>query len=788
MKKLNFKSLLIQIFLSFLVLTSVILSLVSIVIYSQYTTQVINETNKTSEKMLSQNAHSVDFIWDWISSYAFELYNDGYIFNLIYGGNASPDEEMYADKKMSQAVVNNPLVYSIYLYNGNMRKIYSSLSRPYSMDDFFDQDILSLLKDKTLYRELEFIPRRIKYNIYGKEYVENILTLIIVDSPLTNEPAKGALIVNIKESQIQNMIQSLNPDEDDEFIIVDKNGKVISHSDSNMFLNDMSAEEHIKKIVTSSSVSGYFTELVNGKKSMVIYKSSDRLKWKFVRISSYEKIIGKTYRMRNLILVLCLILFIVVFIASLWISKKVYSPVNKLVEKISNQGDKKVHKKNISGKSEIEYISESFLKVIENVNYLQYKLKDNMNLIRQELLRNFLKEATSYSGNIEDKFEELGIKIKSKGIMLFLLRIDDYWHVFCSQNNEEDQSLLRFAVANIASEITSMYYVNEAIDMGGEFIAVVFNTDDKDINSSENSISLLEARIIQLIKQIQIYSKKYFNITISGSVGKFAINLLELPQVYEFAKDLSNYRLIYGKESVITTKMISSNIKEEYCYSDEIEKSILDSLRLRKYIQVEEKMTKLFEDLHYMQYSDIIMSISRLSYASLKVVHIFNQTGSIDARLDFGILYKQIVRFDILGEIKEWLLDIYRQAIEKEEDGSQNVKMNYVDKIKEIINSEYGNPNMTVDELAIRVNLSVNYMRAIFKELSGISLSNYINNYRYKRAEELLMKTELTVTEICLRVGILNENYFFTSFKKHNGLTPDQFRKNSRERRNSGDK
>jgi AraC-like DNA-binding protein len=47
-------------------------------------------------------------------------------------------------------------------------------------------------------------------------------------------------------------------------------------------------------------------------------------------------------------------------------------------------------------------------------------------------------------------------------------------------------------------------------------------------------------------------------------------------------------------------------------------------------------------------------------------------------------------------------------------------------------------------------------------------------------AVKLLMETDVLVKEIALSVGFVNENYFFTVFKKQFGITPNEYRRMAR--------
>lgn len=65
----------------------------------------------------------------------------------------------------------------------------------------------------------------------------------------------------------------------------------------------------------------------------------------------------------------------------------------------------------------------------------------------------------------------------------------------------------------------------------------------------------------------------------------------------------------------------------------------------------------------------------------------------------------------------------------------------------------------------------------IFNRYINQSPMSYLQNYRLLKAKELLRDTELTVTEICYRVGFSGSSYFSETFKKYYQCTPSQYRR-----------
>ena len=84
----------------------------------------------------------------------------------------------------------------------------------------------------------------------------------------------------------------------------------------------------------------------------------------------------------------------------------------------------------------------------------------------------------------------------------------------------------------------------------------------------------------------------------------------------------------------------------------------------------------------------------------------------------------------------------------------------------------------TVAELARECCLSESRFLHLFREVSGKSVTAFIASIRIERAKELLMGTELSVREIAEAVGYEDQNYFSRCFRKVEGCSPREFRRN----------
>lgn len=110
-----------------------------------------------------------------------------------------------------------------------------------------------------------------------------------------------------------------------------------------------------------------------------------------------------------------------------------------------------------------------------------------------------------------------------------------------------------------------------------------------------------------------------------------------------------------------------------------------------------------------------------------------------------------------------------------------NTKIPYkdaLDKIAKYIHDNLEQP-LKVTDLAALCGFCKNHFCALFKNYFEISPKQYVINVKLKEAAFLLLNSNSSVEEISSRLSFFSPSQFISCFRKHYGMTPAQFRKNS---------
>ncbi len=165
----------------------------------------------------------------------------------------------------------------------------------------------------------------------------------------------------------------------------------------------------------------------------------------------------------------------------------------------------------------------------------------------------------------------------------------------------------------------------------------------------------------------------------------------------------------------------------------------------------------------------------------LHMIHLLLNQNSISTReffCDAVSLELEEKSINSTEEMSIWVKHTIRKALERINaiERSNDV----VEKVKEYIALHLDEEDLSRETIAHYTFLSPDYLSKIFKKESGFSISDYIIQERFKKARELLVSTDLSVSAVVSAVGYSHFSFFSKMFKKIVGCTPIEYRKRNK--------
>jgi two-component system response regulator YesN len=286
---------------------------------------------------------------------------------------------------------------------------------------------------------------------------------------------------------------------------------------------------------------------------------------------------------------------------------------------------------------------------------------------------------------------------------------------------------------------------------------------------------------------------------------------------YEFVDELKLRDL---KFKIFSLKKVRENVSYLLTLTRQFHINDLNFLedRKAKYIQ-QYKIANFLDDLKKSR-SDIARKILDKQEEIIQKVKLGDKAGAREILNEFlgSIFFESGMNFEIIKvRIIELVVIISRTAIEAGVDAKDLMGLNYsyltelnkatdldelLFKLNDILTNfinrvsatkekkkkikirnmiDYINQNFTrklrSEEVARVSGLSTSRCLHLFKEETGVSLSEYIKKLRIDYGKYLLLNTDVNIADCAVEAGFFDQSHFTKTFKQMEKSTPSQFRR-----------
>jgi AraC-like DNA-binding protein len=126
---------------------------------------------------------------------------------------------------------------------------------------------------------------------------------------------------------------------------------------------------------------------------------------------------------------------------------------------------------------------------------------------------------------------------------------------------------------------------------------------------------------------------------------------------------------------------------------------------------------------------------------------------------------------ELLGFMVGWEQAIQGQRAAQRLSAETRERVHYA---REVLLQNLHEP-LTLEQLARRSQLSESVLKQGFKQEFGMTVFDYLLDYRLNQARQLLEQRTMQVTEVMTAVGLKNRSYFAAAFRQKFGQNPKQY-------------
>lgn len=740
---------------SYLLVSCVIFSIFSVIMSLFINKDYSNTLENIQDHTITQVHNFNQTTLKDIVAYCYTILDTPTMSNILYGDTYNSTLALSATELNDNLLKISSLINSVYFINFNTDTIIDHNGRT-AISNHTDSGIFDILREMTpSIRPLFCYPRYIDNLVNNKAYTNvPVLTMIFYSSKL------GALVLNLDYDTYCTML-SLESSSYIDIIMINSSGKVMSASNPDLFGVDYSENKLYQTVQASSKNHGSFLYRQEGQYDSVKYIKNKGLGITYICTLNKLYIYPENAFLVSLLQYTAIYLFIGI-ILSLLLSWLIYNPLRQLKSYIASHSVSAVLPTELSEESnDFHYLSQAYQTILEINTDLQHVNHAYLKEQNRKFFKALLTDASDISATYSSELEILNAALSEKNNLILLLGIDPESH---RTELQAELSLLKYVIQNVMEELLSSAFTVRYIDMDMPYVIFLINYSDPALE-----------KIIQLIKEAQDFILLHYQITFSAGIGEEVEDLTEISLSYSSAYEAFSQRFISGNGSIHTAGDLHLIPVLDQTYPFEISDALLSSMKALSAGDTSGYLHKFFSAIRPYHIDQILFFTLQLCSSLQRL----EQANYIAAEGDWN--YK-VLEQSTLAEIEEKLLkrclkDIEQMVKIKE---SSSGKKELIDEIIKLVENNIYNPNLSVMFLADSVHLSVNYLRNIFKENTGESLSVYITRQKLDLIRDLLLHSDMSLNDISEKLGFSTKNYFFTFFKKHTGMTPSDYRKKQR--------
>lgn len=404
------------------------------------------------------------------------------------------------------------------------------------------------------------------------------------------------------------------------------------------------------------------------------------------------------------------------------------------------------------------------------------KLANELNEKRMEhknrLWKDLLQEEEQHLRDVLREANLFGIETEQLAGHLFYVQIDQYEQALAN-GKIKNKKLLQFSVANIMKEIISNHTAIDLIDLEfGQYAVLLHHTHAKD---DEASWPQLAANLIKLVRT-------YLNLDVSVTISERFSGLRQLREQYASCIHAALATFYRGSGSVILAADTSFDQPfSQNNYADWA--AVLKEAVEEDSDQLDGTLASIMKEIEDAMYDpeevkrSFLILLTELDNLIAKWLKQGENDAAQSSAPGITLTYKQsMTDAQTLEQFHQSIADALRETIAQLQAAKQRICRKEVLQIIDILH-EHLNKKITLDMLANAVNLNSNYLCRIFKQDTGKSVFQYMNEMKVNHAVELLKQRDVRVKEVASEVGIDDPFYFNRLFKKMIGVSPSEFRK-----------
>jgi two-component system response regulator YesN len=656
--------------------------------------------------------------------------------------------------------------YYIFLSNSNLVWTRSNL---YNKKLFMDADISN---GRISSKQWDEFSHPVDSTYVADYYTRNGKKVMAIIHPLPLAPVKkkGNIVYFLEEDIFANMsgISSLNQGD---LYVVDQNGKFLFTSDERKSLDKISFGDNY------DDDSGILEWNIEGEDVVVVYTQSNIYPWRYVSVIPKSIFRRQSANLIKIIIFgigLCLLLG---SFAITTLLNKNYNPVREIMSVIKGAFSDKFSEYN----NEFQLIKDSIVDIYQQNESMSQKISQQNNTIRLNYIGKLLRGSVSFSDISEDILHSMGIEFLSDNFVAMICYVEgrDTWmdKYFDLVKNGYSYFFEEWVLKKLRAYLGENYLIYQS-EVGNLTVCLINIADEEEGGYKE--------KLFQGLSDISQDMQNQIDLDCFFAISNLNKTIESIPVAYNQAMCAMEYKLLGSRKNIMfidDLEEISSNMYN-YTYTIEVEQKLINCIRMGEYDKALETIKNVL-DINKLDpdSNQPMISVNILRCIIYDLISTFIRALNQDKMLEEIPLFSENRIMELISGNKsaaemrkELITTLEYICSEVKKYREKNEESFLFKKVDLTIENYYKDDNLDVSFIARKVGLNSKYLSTIYKGARGESIVNAIHKKRIQEAKKLLVRKDISIGEVAKQVGFSNANTFIRVFKKHEGITPGQFK------------
>jgi len=580
----------------------------------------------------------------------------------------------------------------------------------------------------------------------GDDGANSYLCMAMKKYKSKEEKNNYTVVVVFDKSYISNVLQSAqNTNQGGGFLIHNTEKTLVFATDEKMMAYDLQGyKEEIRAFEQEIDGERYVMQVQESRKINVYYSYGISEKYYWEKLSDLNIVCS----------VGALVTIVIGILAIIEETRRVYRPVELLVENLKKMGASDYDEKS---NTEFEFIEALFKKEAQEKMNMNISLRKGQELKREKFVYSLL------NGTKENLLEDSNDIFHANGIDL----CSDYFYVVVIDVEKNEgtwgDELEFLALSNVFCELINEENKGYMVLLPAGRCAILINARER----------ITAKHLNALLGEGKNFLKQHCQICMTLGVSAMQEGIRGIHEAYEEACLALKYKYLLGKESIISYDQVSGRNFE---YVPTSEAQLL--FKVSKYLF--EGGKKSAQELVEITMNNYGISAE----ASMETVECFKfETASVLNRVMVQGGYwseqgkmkvQEILTSDTLQEFTQKLIELLDNLHEKQQEKLEERDMCV--RAYEYIENHFAEQSLSLTFLGELFDVSSSYLSKLFKEKYRISIPDFITRIRIDNAKMQLRSTQYSIGKIAEENGFLSSSVFIKTFKKLEGITPGIYR------------